>query len=137
MSEALDILMRLKKMGKITDADLEDVEDDILDSAKKIYVERIHTATCQKNHDDGSCVWYKEANCWSPPEGIEHNRRFKDLVRLRRAHNLSWDDIGTIAEIIGHLKREILAPIAELFGFQLLNFTPKLITKDSTSPSDD
>ena len=91
------IIAELKKKGLITEKDIEEIEDNLMDGNKSSCVKRFHLLFCSANHDEGECTWYTEEqmdNTWNQPS----HRHWKGMVTsLRKALNVSWTLLDTMS----------------------------------------
>ena len=135
------ILNALLKSGKITESDVFEADNHIDSPGRRMIVERIHLACCNKDHDSGECEWYEEeqgskkgsggAVRWSQPAHVQWTNT---VLNIRRRLQISWDELDGLSRVIseGKLSKRSLSLLPEL-----LNLGPEFITEDSTSSGDD
>lgn len=120
------ILHILLKSGKITEGDIFEADNHIDSPGRRLIVERIHLACCNKNHDNGECKWYEEDQRhgggtphdkvkWEAPD---HASWTNTVLDIRRRLQISWDELDALSRVIsdGGLSAKSLALLPELLN---------------------
>ena len=120
-----DILNKLIEQGKITKEDIENADESLLLSDRRIAISRIHSLCCKEDHNT-VCTWYEEEN--NPKGNIEykntdifhlpsHAEWVSITLELKKTYNLNWNEIGLVSELIGKIpSNNILLAITKLIS---------------------
>lgn len=91
------ILAQLKQSGKITDKDIEEIEDNLMDAGKISCINRLHLLFCMKNHDEGECPWYVEEQMHDTWNQQMHKEWKEKITSLRKSLYVNWPILDIIS----------------------------------------